>query len=337
MPQIVRRFCAHAASGSRNLHSLIALLLILTSPATPQAKKQPHETQHRPAVSPGVIIRDATFQSASLGREMTYRIILPADYETAQKRYPVLYLLHGLYGHYVDWESRTHLDDYVAGMPLIIAMPEGDDSWYTNSVSEPQEKWEDYIVKDFIPHIDKTYRTIQTRHARAIAGLSMGGYGAMKLAFKYPWLFVFAGSMSGALDVTRNDQTHWLGAKQQARIESIYGPAGTPARADNDPYSLAEKLDKPDGLPFLWIACGTADPWIGANHQVIDLLVKKKVPHFYEESAGEHNWQFWDEHLPPMLSLLMSRYFGMRNSELGIGSVPPMRQPPRKANPSSEH
>ncbi|MGH9521281.1 MAG: alpha/beta hydrolase-fold protein [Terriglobales bacterium] len=121
----------------RVLLTICALPLAAWSQAAPQLHPAPKPAPppiHRHAAS--VIVRDATFQSASLGREMKYRIILPAEYGTSGKRYPVLYLLHGLTGHFVDWESRTHLDDYVAGLPLIIAMPEGDDSWYTNSTTQ---------------------------------------------------------------------------------------------------------------------------------------------------------------------------------------------------------
>lgn len=310
----------------------VALALVFSlvfSPAALGQTSRPHQREQKtPARRAQVIVRDATFQSTSLGREMKYRIIFPADYETSQKRYPVLYLLHGLFGHYVDWESRTHLDDYVAGLPLIVAMPEGDDSWYTNSASQPQEKWEDYIVKDFIPYIDKTYRTIQDRHARAIAGLSMGGYGAMKFALRYPAMFIFAGSMSGALDVTRTDVTPLVGAAQEARANEIYGPPGSDARAKNDVYTLATNVSNPSRLPYLWLACGTEDPWIGSDHQFIDVLDKQKIAHFYEESAGAHNWQFWDEHLQPMLSLLMKRYFGTRDSgrEARISTARPSNQ-----------
>jgi S-formylglutathione hydrolase FrmB len=265
-----------------------------------------------------VVVRDGSFQSASLRREMKYRILLPADYETSARRYPVLYLLHGLTGHYEDWESRTHLDEYVAGLPLIVAMPEGGDSWYTNSATEPQEKWEDYIIKDFIPHIDKSYRTIQTRHARAIAGLSMGGYGAMKFALKYPNQFVFAASFSGAYTVTSSGFRSRAGPHVNEQVAGIYGPEGSDTRKQNDVYELAKKVSNPEGLPYLWISCGTEDgspvdpvnSLIAANQEFAALLVKQKIRHTYSESPGAHTWQFWDEQLPKVLSLLMERYFG---------------------------
>jgi S-formylglutathione hydrolase FrmB len=240
---------------------------------------------------------------------MHYRILLPADYENSSRRYPVLFLLHGLIGSYVDWESRTHLDDYAAALPLIIAMPDGDDAWYTNSPSNSQEKWEDYIIKDFIPYIDRTYRTIQTRHARAIAGLSMGGYGAMKFALKYPATFIFAASFSGAAGVVHDpDAKIGMAPKYDQQLRDIFGPGITPTRTDNDLFELAQKR-QPAQLPYLMLTCGTEDGWLASNREFVVLLQEQKIRYEYHESAGAHSWAYWDEQLAKMLPLLMQKFF----------------------------
>ena len=295
----------------KSIRLLFALMIAATAWPQTAPKHSPPPASSRAAAP---IVRDATFQSPSLGREMKYRIILPADYETSGRRYAVLYLLHGLTGHYTDWESRTHLTDYVAGQPLIVAMPEGDDSWYTNSALNPQEKWEDYIVKDFIPHIDKTYRTIQTRFGRAIGGLSMGGYGAMKFALKDPAMFIFAASFSGALSVTSGGFRSRSGSKINEQIAAIYGPEGSQQRLQNDVYELARKVTNPEALPYLWISCGTEDmstenSLIAANEEFAALLVKQKIRHTYSESPGAHNWKFWDESIAQVIPLLIEQYF----------------------------
>ena len=273
------------------------------------ANPRPSQNQARPGRPDSVIVRDATFQSRSLGREMKYRIVLPSDYQTSSRRYPVLYLLHGLTGHYEDWESRTHLDDYLAGLPLIVAMPEGGDSWYANSASQPAEKWEDYIIKDFIAEIDRQFRTIQTRHARAIAGLSMGGYGAMKFALKYPGTFIFAVSFSGA-EVVVHDPNYKIpfGQKYVDQIHDIFGDGMTPTRTDNDIFELAKKRT-PAQLPYLVVTCGTEDGLLASNREFVAVLQQQKIRYEYHESAGAHTWQYWDEQLPYSLSLLMDRYF----------------------------
>ncbi len=240
---------------------------------------------------------------------MKYCILLPDDYESSGRSYPVLYLLHGLTGHYEDWESRTHLDDYMSGLPFIIAMPEGDDSWYTNSASQPQEKWEDYIIDDFIAEIDTKYRTLQSRHARAIAGLSMGGYGAMKFALKYPGTFIFAASFSGA-EVFVHDPNYKIPFPQKYvdQIHDIFGDGMTQARTDNDIFELAKKRT-PEQLPYLVVTCGTEDRLLASNREFAALLQQQKIRYEYHESAGAHTWQYWDEQLPYVLSLLMDRYF----------------------------
>ncbi len=301
-----RLVLALAASESRDLHFLSRALIVvvaLCSPAWSQTAPRVPDPASR------VIVRDVTFQSASLAREMKYRIVLPADYETSGRRYPVLYLLHGLTGHYEDWESRTHLDDYVAGLPLIVAMPEGGDSWYTNSASQSQEKWEDYIVKDFVSEIDGKYRTIQTRHGRAIAGLSMGGYGALKFALKYPNSFIFAASFSGA-ELIVHDPGYKIpfGQKYVDQIHNIFGDGVTATRTDNDIFELAKKRT-PAQVPYLVVTCGTEDGLLASNREFAALLQQLKIRYEYHESPGAHTWQYWDEQLPSILSLLMDRYF----------------------------
>ena len=144
-------------------------------------------------------VETVRFQSKLVGTVLPYNVILPADYDKSRTtRYPVLYLLHGLMGHYPDWVSRSNVADYAARYRLIVVMPEGNDSWYTNSVTVATDKYETYILDELIPDVQQRYRTIAARYGRAIAGLSMGGYGAIKFGLKSPQTFVFAASMSGA-------------------------------------------------------------------------------------------------------------------------------------------
>jgi len=290
--------------------------------------------QVAPAPAPRVTVRDGNFQSASLGRSMKYRILLPAGYDSSARRYPVLYLLHGLMGSYVDWESKTHLDDYAAPLSLIVVMPDADDSWYSNSVGNPQERFEDYIAKDLISEIDKIYRTIATRHGRAIAGLSMGGYGAMKFALKYPGLFVFAASFSGA-EVVVHDPGYKIrfGPKYDEQIVSIFGGGMTAARSENDVFALAGKIN-PQQAPFLYVTCGTEDGLFTSNREFAALLHEQKLRYGYRESPGAHTWDYWDEQLESMLQVL-ARY--MEIAPLGEHPPavhrPPTRGPRQPARP----
>ena len=157
-----------------NAVALIAILLFWVS-APSFAKKTP-------AAPPGPAnkhssgnLRDASFQCASLNRMMHYRVLLPANYDTSKKRYPTLFLLHGLYGDYKNWSTLTSLVKYARNLNLIIAMPDAGNSWYVDSATNPADRYEDYFVQDFIREIDAHYRTKPERSARAVAGLSMGG------------------------------------------------------------------------------------------------------------------------------------------------------------------
>src|SRR6476659_1259014 len=149
-------------------------------------------------------IQTTQFESTMVGKSLPYNIILPLDYDTARtSRYPVLYLLHGLGGHYNDWLLRTNVADYAAQYRLIVVTPEGNNSWYIDNPTAPTDKYESYILQELIPDVQKRYRTIEARYGRAIAGLSMGGYGAFKYGLKSPSTFVFAASMSGAFSAPR--------------------------------------------------------------------------------------------------------------------------------------
>src|SRR5487761_1799519 len=142
----------------------------------------------------------AGFQAAHLdGTAVKFNIILPHDYAATGRRFPVLYLLHGFSGHYSDWCRNTRIVDYVKPYEEIIVMPEGENSWYVNNATNPKMQWEDYIIEDLIPYVDAHYRTITSRQGRAIAGLSMGGYGAMFLGLKYHEMFAAVASLSGVL------------------------------------------------------------------------------------------------------------------------------------------
>src|SRR5437588_5377501 len=134
-------------------------------------------------------VETGQFKSKLIGATLPYSVVLPSTYKIAghgSLRYPVLYLLHGLAGHYDNWLSKTKLKGYAAQYQMIIVMPEGNDGWYTDSATVPTDKYESYIIEELIPDVESRYRTISEREARAIAGLSMGGYGALKFGVKYP-------------------------------------------------------------------------------------------------------------------------------------------------------
>src|SRR3982074_897177 len=140
-----------------------------------------------------VDVETIQFKSELIGQVLPYDALLPVGYAESNKRYPVLYLLHGLFGRYDDWVTRTNLAEYAAHYDVIIITPEGHDSWYTDSAGVATDKYESYFIRELISDVDERFRTIKDRRARGVAGLSMGGYGALKYGLKHPEQFAFPG------------------------------------------------------------------------------------------------------------------------------------------------
>jgi S-formylglutathione hydrolase FrmB len=254
------------------------------------------------------------FHSKLINATLPYSVSLPADYDSsATSRYPVLYLLHGLTGHYSDWFSRTNVADYAAQYRIIVVTPEGNDSWYIDSTTVPSEKYESYILNELIPDVQQRYRTIEARYGRAIAGLSMGGYGAVKFGLKSPFTFAFVGSMSGAFGITRvSDQgIEWEALKKSLKL---FGAIGSDTRKQNDVFELIKQLpgNRIPSLPFIYFDCGTEDSLIFAdNRELATLLVEKKIPHEYRELPGDHSWGYWDRQVQEVLKIAV-RSLGVR-------------------------
>ena len=282
------------ANRTRQTTLLTCLLLLLTC-GTAFCQK----TTAKPSIARAreETVKDAVFHSASLQRDMRYRILVPHGYDKGG-RIPVLYLLHGLYGDYLNWDTRTGLETYAQNLHLLIVMPDADDSWYTNSATFPSDKFEDYIAKDLIPEIEEKYRTIRERRGRAIAGLSMGGYGALKLALKYPDLFSFAGSLSGALNAAQNLGP--LRPEFRAKLLEVFGKEGSTTRAENDVFRLLDASHEAV-YPYFYLACGTGDFFLDTNRAFVRQLSSRKIAYEYHETPGEHTWDYWDKALQPML------------------------------------
>ena len=262
---------------------------------------------------PSSLVRDEVFRSSSLSRDMHYRVLLPAAYE-AGGRFPVLYLLHGIYGDYMNWDTRTRLEEYTKTLNMIVIMPDGDDSWYTNSATVASDKFEDYIIKDIISEVDGKFRTFRDRHARAIAGLSMGGYGSVKFGLKYPELFVFSGSLSGAFNAAQNLDT--LRSDFRDRLLEVFGNTGSTTRTDNDVFTL---LNAPHSgpLPYFYLACGTADFFLETNRIFAQQLSSRKLEYEYHETPGGHAWDYWDRELRPLLRAV-DHSLNLRTEDLGV-------------------
>ncbi len=272
----------------------LAVILVSAGAAQKTSKANSHLVTKSPSC---VKVQDSMFHSSALDREMKYRILLPCAYKTGG-RFPVLYLLHGLYGDYLNWDTLTDLEHDAAQYEMIVVMPDAGDSWYTNSFTDSKDKFEDYIARDLVAEIDGKFRTLRSRHARAIAGLSMGGYGALKIALRYPENFAFAGSLSGALNAPLDLADRQPDFREQ--LLQVFGPAGSDPREDNNLFSMLQSVPAND-RPHFYLACGSEDAFLAVNREFAAQLSSHGATYEYHETPGAHAWDYWDRSLPALL------------------------------------
>ena len=300
----------------------------------------------------GAVITD-TLWSQSLGTKKAVVVYLPPSYATSpSRRYPVAYYLHGAFGSEVDWTKSGQLnvvmDSLVAagGPEMIVVMPDGDDGWYTTwnelvtydacrrtapqreraeTYCVPWDHYDDYIARDVVQFADKTFRTRADRAHRAIAGLSMGGYGAMALAFEYPDVWSAAASHSGVLAPMYMGPTPFDGhprwAASGAELEQWWGPTFWPlvSRAfgrdtaawwSRDPARRLARLVATKGMPAapaLFADCGTDDGLVNENRAFKAAVDALSVPIVYHEWPGRHDWEYWRAHEAQSLAWIAGR------------------------------
>lgn len=211
---------------------------------------------------------------------------------------PVLYLLHGLSDDCTIWERRTSIERYATEHGIAVVMPEVRRSFYSDEATG--EKYWTWISEELPALLERTFRISTAREDTFVAGLSMGGFGAMKLALHHPDRFAAAATLSGALDVTALDLS-WAGTLG-ARVWGELGPAGT----DDDLFALLRAAD-PTALPALWLDCGTEDGLLESNERFIALAEERGADLTSRLRPGDHTWEFWDEGIQDVLTWLPIR------------------------------
>ncbi len=253
----------------------------------------------------GKVVEGKTVKSAALGKDIRYNVYLPADYATSERNYPIVYLLHGYTDDETGWvqfgEVNRYADKAIANgeiPPMIIVMPDGGVSWYINSY-DAATKYEDFFVKEFMPAIETAYRVKKDKRFRGIAGLSMGGYGTLIYALKYPELFAAAAPLSAAV-FTDDDMTSMPAANWDRTFAQLFGrnltgkDRLTKSFYDNSVLKIVETKSKEDlSKVRYWIDCGDDDFLIAANCELNIALTKKGVPHEFRVRDGAHNWTYW--------------------------------------------
>ena len=264
------------------------------------------ERPDRPRLNSKVILRDVIFRSAALGREMRYRVVLPASLAANQKL-PVAYLLHGAEGGFHDWSNYSDVARF-AEAGVVLVMPQGDYSYYVNAVGRPSDRYEDYIVQDLLSDVEAKFSIGRGRASHAIVGVSMGGFGAIKIALSHPDLFSFAGALSPAIDVTRRRFS--IKRIQQYRVQrSIFGPWGSDARRRNDPFLIARSVDAAKA-PYLFLTCGDGEGLLPANREFAAVLAERHLRYEFHVVPGGHDWNQWNRQLSNLLEGLLQHVGG---------------------------
>jgi putative tributyrin esterase len=333
--------------GSRRQHARL-LLSLLFPLATLHA-------QPAPVRGAGSVHTDTMF-AQSLGTRKQIVIYLPPSYASSAaraQRFPLAVYLHGGLGNERDWTEQGGLaatmDSLVAGgMPeMIVVMPDGDDGWWTtwNSLNDvaacrraprrespdsycvPWPKYDDYVARDVVAHVDSAYRTLTGVGSRAIAGLSMGGYGAISIAARYPDTFAVAVSHSGVLrpalmidsstvattgavtirDASTPAELRNVSGARWERIQPAFGTDSMSWMA-RDPARLVERLLAVGGtVPALFVDVGSEDYLLPMNRAFRDRMAELHVAVQYAEWSGRHEWVYWRTHLAEGLRFIAAR------------------------------
>jgi putative tributyrin esterase len=255
----------------------------------------------QPRLAPDVTMHDVTFLSHALNREMTYRVYLPSR-RSAGQTFPVVYLLHGAGDNFRSWSNNSDVIRY-AQDGLILIMPEGHSSYYTNAALKPEDKYQDYLVNDLISDVETRLPAAKGRQNRAIVGVSMGGFAAVKLALSRPDLFAFAGAISPAVDVPSR-QFSLRRIAQSWHFRTLFGPAGSPTRMASDPFLLVHSAD-PGATPYLYLTAGEQEPLFEPITRLAATLHARHFLYEFHPKPGGHDWTQWNNQIPGCFQSLL--------------------------------
>jgi S-formylglutathione hydrolase FrmB len=303
------------------------------------------------APSRGTVHLDVVHSNA-LGMDKRIAVYLPPSYGLdVARRYPVIIYLHGLFGSETDWLSKAGLDAVADSLAnagageAILVMPDGDDGWWTNWAVESSyaacadtlrtedparycvsnHRYEDWVARDLVSWVDAHYRTYGDHAHRGIAGLSMGGVGALTLALRHPGTFAAAMSHSGVVSVLLDESNPFSApARYVAMPDSVRAPAsswrGRLLRAfgpsverwrEYQPAVLAERLHaRGEAMPAIRFDCGTEDALLAENRALHWELQRLGIPHEYGEWPGAHSWRYWHDRTPAGLAWMLARVGG---------------------------
>ena len=251
---------------------------------------------------------EMNYLSQALARTVPVNVYLPADRFSHEKmdycmqegeRFKTLYLLHGLFGNYTDWVCNTRLMRYAGEKNLAVVMPSGDNAFYVNGIL-PHNDYGAFVGKELVQMTRRMFPLSDKREDTFIAGLSMGGFGALRNGIKYADTFGYVAGLSSAVHVMEEDTGNPTG---EHRIFGKY--LADASRGDNDlTVALEELLKSGRKLPEFYLACGLSDELFDVNVAFRDLLKSKGAKITWDEQKGGHEWDFWDMEIKKVIDWL---------------------------------
>lgn len=269
--------------------------------------------------SGGKLRTDLFVSSETLNQEISYSVYLPEGYDTSTRDYPILYLLHGFTDDHTGWVQYGELEnianreiDKEEVTPMVIVTPDAGLSWYINN-HDGSLPFEDFFIQEFIPEIENRYRIKSEKQFRAIAGLSMGGHGALIYALKYPELFTAVAPLSAS--IRTNEEFMALPEEQWTRMFAIPFGENPPNKRitkhlkENTVLNIIESKST-EALSQLdyYVDCGDDDHLILCNMRLHGSLIKKGVAHEFRVRDGAHEWHYWRSALPEVLSFVSGKF-----------------------------
>jgi hexosaminidase len=258
--------------------------------------------------------------SPSMQKSPNGTVILPDAYRKGESRFPTLYLLHGWAGNDTDWASKSRIGELADAYGMIVVMPDGGhDKWYVDSPVQPGDRYETYVGEEVVRFVDARFRTLAHRKARAITGLSMGGFGALHIALGHADTFGAAGSISGGVD-PRPFAEKW----------NLAGAFGDPVANsgywhDQAIINNAQRFSAGDIA--LAIDCGVDDFFAPANRALHQRLLELKVPHDYTERPGGHTWDYWANAIQYQVLYFSGKFKEKTPAPVGIAPTALVPQP----------
>lgn len=249
------------------------------------------------------LVMRVAIPSAQMNKVFNANVILPAGYypDSANRFYPVVYLLHGYSGNYANWYERVpQLTELASRYELIIVTPEGNyNSWYLDSYQDSTQRFFSYISQEVPRYIDAHFRTLSGARNRAITGLSMGGHGALTIALARPEGFGMAGSMSGVVNLVP------MADKLEVKEHLGEYTADSLLWQQHSVLHIAATQSK---FPEIIFDCGSSDEFIEDNRSLHELLKSREVAHTFIERPGNHDWIYWQEAVEVQLAFFARRF-----------------------------